>query len=236
LSAVPRVSDATLYTARQFAGERFLLLGDAGLFIDPLSSEGVQTAMAAAIAGAVVINTILSHPAAAASALTFYRDAQNHAYSTHYRQSAEYYNQERRWPDSIFWRKRRGLLASARGAGANGSGAGPTLKPPSEVSHVRLAPDVKIERRPVLEWPYVETREVLVTDSNVRGLRFLHSVCVPSLLKEIKKKPAVTDIVAGYLKRREAKNADSGMVRAALVRLYREGVLIAIEPREIRSS
>jgi flavin-dependent dehydrogenase len=235
LSAVPRVFDATLYTARQFAGERFLLLGDAGLFIDPLSSEGVQTAMASAITGAVVINTILSRPATAASARTFYRDAQNHAYSTHYRQSAEYYDQERRWPDSIFWRKRSGLLVAARGAGPNGNGASGTLKPPSEVSHVRLAPEVKIERRPVLEWPYVEVREVLVTRGNPRGLRFLHNICVPSLLKEIKKKPAVTDIVTGYLKRREAKNADSGMVRAALVRLYREGVLIAIEPHEIRS-
>jgi flavin-dependent dehydrogenase len=235
LPVAPRVSDATLYTARQFAGERFLLLGDAGLFIDPLSSEGVQTAMASAITGAVVINTILSRLAATASALTFYRDAQNNAYSTHYRQSAEYYDQERRWPDSIFWRRRSGLLASAHRAGANGNGRGAALKPPSEVSHVRLAPDVRIERRPVLEWPYVEAREVLVTDSNARGLRFLHNVCVPALLREIKKKPAVTDIVAGYLKRREGKNSDSGMVRAALVRLYRDGVLIAIEPREIRS-
>jgi flavin-dependent dehydrogenase len=235
LPVAPRVSDATLYTARQFAGERFLLLGDAGLFIDPLSSEGVQTAMASALTGAVVINTILSRPAAAASALAFYRGAQNNAYSTHYRQSAEYYDQERRWPDSIFWRKRSGLLASAQRAGVNGNGAGAPLKPPSEVSHVRLAPDVRIERRPVLEWPYVETREVLVTDSNARGLRFLHNVCVPALLREIKKKPAVTDIVAGYLRRREGRNSDSGMVRAALVRLYRDGVLIAIEPREIRS-
>jgi flavin-dependent dehydrogenase len=235
LPAVPRVSDATLYTSRQFAGERFLLLGDAGLFIDPLSSEGVQTAMASAITGAAVIDTILSRPAAATSALTFYRDAQSNAYSTHYRQSAEYYDQERRWPDSIFWQRRSGLLASPQSAGANVNGASAALKPPSEVSHVRLAPDARIERRPVLEWPYVETREVLVTDRNARGLRFLNNICVPALLKEIKKKPAVIDIVAGYLKRREGKNSDSDMVRAALVRLYREGVLKAIEPREIRS-
>jgi len=235
LPAAPRVSDATLYTARQFAGERFLLLGDAGLFIDPLSSEGVQTAMASAITGAAVINTILNRPAAAANALIFYRDAQNNAYSTHYRQSAEYYDQERRWPDSIFWRRRSGLLASAQAAGANGNGASAALKPPTEVSHVRVAPNVRIERRPVLEWPYVGAREVLVNESNARGLRYLHNVCVPSLLKEIRKKPAIVDIVAGYLNRREARNADSGMVRAALVRLYREGALIAIEPREIQS-
>jgi flavin-dependent dehydrogenase len=235
LPAAPRVSDATLYTSREFAGRRFMLLGDAGLFIDPLSSEGVQTAMASAITGTAVINTILKRPTAAASALAFYRDAQNNAYSTHYRQSAEYYDQECRWPGSTFWRKRSGLLASVLSPGASGDGAGAAIKPPSEVSHVRVAPHARIERRPVLEWPYVETREVLVTDSNARGLRYLHNVCLPALLREIKKKPAVTDIVAGYLGRREGRNADSGMVRAALVRLYRDGALIAIAPREIRS-
>jgi hypothetical protein len=224
-----------LYTARQFAGERFLLLGDAGLFIDPLSSEGVQTAMASAITGAVVINTILRRPAASASALMFYRDAQNNAYSTHYRQSAEYYDQERRWPDSVFWRRRSGLLMSAQAGVESSNGTGASLKPPHEVSHVRLASDVRIARRPVLEWPYVERREVLVTDSNARGLRFLHGICVPALLKEIQKKPAVTDIVSGYLRRQQGDNSNSDMVRSALVRLYREGVLIAIEPHEIQS-
>jgi flavin-dependent dehydrogenase len=235
LPEAPRVSDATLYTARQFAGERFLLLGDAGLFIDPLSSEGVQTAMASAITGAVVINTILRRPAVSASALAFYRDAQNNAYSTHYHQSAEYYDQERRWPDSAFWRRRSGLLMSAQAAAASSNGAGASLKPPHKVSHVRLASDVRIARRPVLEWPYVERREVLVTDSNARGLRFLHGICVPALLKEIQKKPAVNDIVSGYLKRQHGHNSNSDMVRSALVRLYREGVLIAIEPHEIQS-
>src|SRR5262249_37725234 len=47
----PRAFDASWYTASAFAGERFLLVGDAGLFIDPLSSEGVHKAMASAITG-----------------------------------------------------------------------------------------------------------------------------------------------------------------------------------------
>ncbi len=71
LAAAPRIWDATLYTSRAFAGNDFLLAGDAGLFIDPLSSEGVQTAMGSAVSGAAVINTILRRPAAAASAVAF---------------------------------------------------------------------------------------------------------------------------------------------------------------------
>jgi flavin-dependent dehydrogenase len=233
LSATPRVWDATLYTSREFAGPRFLMAGDAGLFIDPLSSEGVQTAMASAISGTAVINTILDRPRAAADALRFYRDAQGNAYSTHYRQSVEYYGQERRWPRSIFWSRRNNIDNST--ANARPDGAAAPLRPPSEISHVRLAPDARIERRPVLEWPYIEMREALVTDSNPRGLRFLHNVSVPGLIEQIKRSAAITDILTGYLRRPEGKHCDSDMVRSALVRLYREGALTAIEPRETLS-
>ena len=233
LSRPPHVSDATLYTARRFADKRFLLLGDAGLFIDPLSSEGVQTAMASAITSAAVINTILTRPAAADHALTFYHDAQESAYSTHYRQSVEYYEQEKRWPDLTFWRKRQGLSTAL--TSRNGNAEARPMKPPSEVSHVRVAPDVRLEHRPVLEWPYINRREVLVSETNARGLRFLHGICVPTLLRQIRKKPAIADIISGYLKSAEGRNSDSGKVRSALVRLYRDGVLIAIESRESQS-
>jgi hypothetical protein len=231
-SGMPRVWDATLYTSRTFAGSRFLLAGDAGLFIDPLSSEGVQTAMASAVSGAAVISTILQRPTVANNAIAFYSDAQSNAYLTHYHQSAEYYGQERRWPHSAFWQKRRRLFAAAK---TNGDAASARLKPPSEVSHVALAQDARLERRPVLEWPWVETREVLVSARHPRGVRFLHKVSIPALIKEIRKHPAVVDVLNGYLNRSEGRGVDSGMVRAALVALYREGVLIAIEPHENRS-
>ncbi len=109
------------------------------------------------------------------------------------------------------------------------------LRPPSAVSHVALAHDVRLERRPVLEWPWIATREVLVTGRHPRGVRFLHKVCIPALIKEVRKCPAVIDVLNGYLRRREGRDADAGMVRAALVALYREGVLIASEPCESRS-
>src|SRR5262249_22454412 len=157
---------------------------------------------ASAISAAAVINTILRRPAATDVALAFYRDAQDNAYSTHYRQSAEYYDQEHRWPNSVFWQRRSGLAPSPGAAASSNEGAQASpLKPPSEVSHVRIASDIRLEHRPVLEWPYIGRREVLITSTNVRGLRFLHGVCVPVLLKEIKKKPAITEIISGYLKR-----------------------------------
>ncbi len=54
--------DASLYTAKRFAGPGFLLVGDAGSFIEPLSSFGVKKALASAWLAAVVVHTCLTKP------------------------------------------------------------------------------------------------------------------------------------------------------------------------------
>ena len=55
--------DASLYSSTAYAGPNHLLVGDAGSFIDPLSSFGVKKALASAWVGAIVAtHTALSHP------------------------------------------------------------------------------------------------------------------------------------------------------------------------------
>ena len=75
-----RLKDATLvddavhatgnysYIARHSAGDRYLMLGDAYTFIDPMFSTGVYLAMHSAFDGAEVVATCLDKPAEAAQA------------------------------------------------------------------------------------------------------------------------------------------------------------------------
>ncbi|MEP6873249.1 MAG: NAD(P)/FAD-dependent oxidoreductase [Burkholderiales bacterium] len=75
-----RLKDATLvgdavhatgnysYIARHCSGERYLMLGDAYTFIDPMFSTGVYLAMNSAFTGAEVVATCLDQPAEAAKA------------------------------------------------------------------------------------------------------------------------------------------------------------------------
>jgi flavin-dependent dehydrogenase len=75
-----RLKDATLvggdvhatgnfsYCATHFSGERYLLLGDAFTFIDPMFSSGVYLAMHSAFDGADVVATCLDRPAEAVAA------------------------------------------------------------------------------------------------------------------------------------------------------------------------
>lgn len=55
--------DASMYLADHLSGPDWLLAGDAGSFVDPLSSAGVRKAMVSGWQSAVVINTVLDRPA-----------------------------------------------------------------------------------------------------------------------------------------------------------------------------
>jgi hypothetical protein len=228
LAKPPQVFDATWYTASTFAGAQFLLVGDAGLFVDPLSSEGVHKAMASAITGAIVVNTILKRPAAATAAIRFYEDNQRHTYKSHYAESVRYYREERRWPEAPFWATRSSVPASEFQVPSSEFRVSP-LQRPTRVAAVRIAPDVKIKQGPVIEGQFVEVREVVIAPPYPRGVRFLQEICVPVLLRQMDTHTAVADILTAYLSTSEGRHCRPESVRQVLARLYQENVLVAVE-------
>jgi len=230
LAQSPRAFDASWYTASTFASERFLLVGDAGLFIDPLSSEGVHKAMASAITGAAVVNTILQRPAMTPHAVGFYHETQRATYGTHYQQSARYYQEEGRWPGRPFWRRRSQTRPEVSSFESQVSSSGQLgLRTPHTVSSLCCAPEVTIEFRPVIEGPYVELREAVIAPPYPRGVRFLQNVYVPTLLRAVAAKGAVAEVIATYLQSAEGQQCPPESVRQVLARLYQEGVLTAVE-------
>ena len=232
----PQVFDASLYTARQFVTGRTLLVGDAGLFIDPLSSEGVRKAMASAITGAVVINTLLQRPAMRPHAATLYEAGQRDTYHSHYQQSVRYYAEEGRWPDRPFWQRRRLRLEPDPGPAAP--------QPPSAafspfdsqpVSHLAVTPGLRIQEQPVIEGAYVELRPAVVTPRHPRGLRFLSGVNVPTLLHCVQTRRAVADILEAYQRHPDGRQSAPAQIRRVLAQLYQEGLLRPTSPAESQS-
>lgn len=63
---------ASMYTSSAFADGRALLVGDAGSFVDPMSSYGVKKALASGWLAAVVVNTAIRTPEMASTAVEFY--------------------------------------------------------------------------------------------------------------------------------------------------------------------
>src|ERR687896_529919 len=64
--------DASMYSSQHYADERVLLAGDAGSFIDPLSSAGVKKALASGWLAAVATHTALVRPAMRHVAFEFF--------------------------------------------------------------------------------------------------------------------------------------------------------------------
>ncbi len=83
-AAVP-VSDAwavtaSMYTSTEFAVDRALLVGDAGSFVDPMSSYGVKKALASAWLAAITVNTAIRTPELTEVATAFYARREREMY------------------------------------------------------------------------------------------------------------------------------------------------------------
>lgn len=77
LSEDPWACGAATYGATQYALGRCLLVGDAGSFIDPLSSYGVKKALASAWVAAAVVHTCLDNVSMQAAATQLYQDREH---------------------------------------------------------------------------------------------------------------------------------------------------------------
>jgi len=68
----PRAADATPYVCDDPIDMHSAAVGEAAFAIDPISSSGVQAAIASSIAAAIAVNTILRRPRDADAAIRFY--------------------------------------------------------------------------------------------------------------------------------------------------------------------
>jgi hypothetical protein len=98
--------DATPYRANSFAGPGFVRIGDAAVTLDPLSSQGVQTALSTALQGSLVAHTVLTVPANTTAAVGFYESRGAELVARHQRQTAQLYSQQTVHPHTDFWRRR----------------------------------------------------------------------------------------------------------------------------------
>jgi flavin-dependent dehydrogenase len=95
--------DASIYTATAHAGDRFLLVGDAGSTLNPLSSFGVKKALASAWLASIVVNTCLAHPERAVDARAFFSRWASEIWQVNLERSREFAREALAAHASPFW-------------------------------------------------------------------------------------------------------------------------------------
>jgi len=97
------------------AGEGWLAVGDAACTFDPLSSQGMLKALRSGIFGAYAVGDLLAK--GDDTGIRRYRRFVDSEFQGYLRTRAKYYADERRWPESEFWRRRHASVPEPAGVG-----------------------------------------------------------------------------------------------------------------------
>jgi flavin-dependent dehydrogenase len=109
VKGLPLLSSIRIVSARsealdRIAGRNWLATGDAAISFDPLSSQGIYYALKSGLLAARAIEGYLDgNPTAIAEVSNWTRESFNRYWQMH----LLHYCHEQRWPDSLFWRRRR---------------------------------------------------------------------------------------------------------------------------------
>jgi hypothetical protein len=201
-----------------------LLVGDAGSFIDPLSSFGVKKALASGWLAAIVVNTEREHPERRDAARELYERRERYVLSTYRTLAARFYRDAAKAHGHAFWEARDAAAPSSPGDGAIGpafeqasdpldTGGEPDVDALKEdpgvlaaFAELRRTPSIRLRPGPGLtrlHGPAVEGRliimeERLATPELSGGVRFLRGVDLPHLVRLAPEYDQVPDLFDAY--------------------------------------
>jgi flavin-dependent dehydrogenase len=110
IESVPKGIAASSARLNQFSGKGWLATGDAALSFDPLSSQGILTAI---YTGSEAGQTLVAQTSGDSDALTRYSARLQTIYDAYLQNLSTYYTLEERWSDRPFWQRRRASHSTA---------------------------------------------------------------------------------------------------------------------------
>ena len=169
--------DASARHAADPAGRDFIRVGDACVAIDPLSSQGIQSALSSGLQAGIVVNTILRRPNSAGIAAEFYSTAQAEKARQYSVKSAGFYGERAGDVPNDFWISRSRTKASNPSAYAHGE-----MSPSCQVE---VSPEAQITATPVIEGDLVITAPALHHKNLMRPVAYVGDVEITRFLSAI---------------------------------------------------
>jgi flavin-dependent dehydrogenase len=148
------VRDATPRVNRDPIGHDFIRVGEAAVAIDPLSSQGIQTALLSAIQGAAAVHTILTAGCDPEPALGFYRERTQQTAARSRAAAAGLYAEH--YGETPFWMRRSLAAGSAALKDRPHAQAIPALPP-----RLGVARSLRIVDIPVLSGAFIRRARAL---------------------------------------------------------------------------
>lgn len=232
LIEAPWGADASEYTARQYSGNGFLLAGDAGSAINPLSSFGVKKALASGWLAAIAAHTSLVNPAMASEAFAFFDRRERHVAASAARQAARFAAEAAAGTGYPYWLARTSAIETSVDVGE--PDVDELARDPAVIaafadlrsqSSLRLSPgpNVSLEPRAAIRGREIVMEDHVVTAAWPDGLRYLRGVDLVELMRATPKHRDVGDLFEAV--RRSAPGIDLPNFLGALSVLVANGYL-----------
>lgn len=205
------VCDATTFADDDSVTEGTIKVGEAAFAIDPLSSQGVQTAIGNGLHAATVLHTMLQRPDDTALAMDFYRRRQRESVELHARAAGRFYAEAAQSRAEDFWQLRA----------INNSESQPEPLPLMPDTEVRLASGTHIETIPTSQGDFIVPALALTTPALPHGITFLGNVAIVPLTVM-----AQEPIRADFLLQAWAQRIPHHSAVETLRWLWRTGVLV----------
>ncbi|MEW6320161.1 MAG: tryptophan 7-halogenase [Acidobacteriota bacterium] len=179
--------DATMYGAARFAADDLLLAGDAGSFVDPLSSIGVKKALASGWLAAVAVRTALLDPAMRQTAFAFFDTREREVYAAFRARTREYLAEAAAGRAHAFWADRAADDAASAAPAADPGRAHAVQAAWDELRaeprlRVRRGGNVRVEPRPAVRENLIVLEPRLVSSDDDPGVGYVHDVDVVALV------------------------------------------------------
>jgi flavin-dependent dehydrogenase len=194
---------ASLYTASRFARPGLLLAGDAGSFIDPLSSFGVKKALSSGWLAGVAVHTALIDDSMTDIATGFFDAREREVYRSYRRTSAQFFEAAHRAHGSSYWGDRATAARRAGGddpatarqpGGAHDPDRITPEVPEADVRHAfgtikgletlssRAGSSLRTFERPGIDGQRIVLQDHLGSDTYPEGMRYVRGVDLRQLV------------------------------------------------------
>ncbi len=205
---------ASLYTAERFAAPGLLLAGDAGSFIDPLSSFGVKKALSSGWLAGIAVHTALTEPEMEDVALEYFDARERAVYHSSRAASADFFREAAEAHGTPYWTRRaEAAHQAATPESVEPQAPADPLEPPLPPSEVQAAFDeirgrerlrarrgstVHPVERPAIEGDRLILRPHLASGRVPEGVRYVREVDLWTLVEVVPMHPDVPDGWAAY--------------------------------------
>ena len=211
------VRDATPRVSREPIGHDFIRSGEAAVAIDPLSSQGIQTALLSAIQGAAAVHTILTAGCDPAPALAFCRER---AQATAARSRAAAARLYREHPAKTpFWTRRSSTTGNAAPEDRRHARASQEFR-----DRLSVARSLRIVDVPVLSGAFIRRARALHHAGLGEPVAYLAGIALAPLVLAMTRSSTPDEII-----RRWSAHMSAQAARNILDWMFEAGILVPDE-------